>query len=208
MKLVIASPSPAARKVRVALIEKGLAFEEVMDEPWNPTAMAPRWNPLGTVPILVLDDGASLYDSRVIEAWLDSLAPPPLIPADPAARIAALQAEALADGIADAAVLLVLEEHRRPGMQSAEWQARQRRKLEHGTAELARLLGERPHFVGEALTVADIAAGSTLAYLDLRRPEFAWRAAHPALAAFSDRMEARESFRRTRPYAQSIAPVG
>ena len=49
MKLVIASPSPFARKVRVALIEKGLPFEEVMDEPWNATAMAPRWNPLGTI---------------------------------------------------------------------------------------------------------------------------------------------------------------
>lgn len=208
MKLIIASPSPAARKARVALIEKGLAFEEVVDEPWNPTARAPEWNPLGTIPILLLDDGRALYDSRVILAWLDTLAPPALIPDDPAARIEALQVEALADGIADAAILLVLEEHRRPGMQSAEWQARQRRKLERGTAELARLLGEREHFVGDALTVADIAAASTLAYLDLRQPEFHWREAHPALAAFSDRMEARDSFARTRPYPQTIAPVG
>jgi len=208
MKLVIASPSPAARKVRVALIEKGLDFEEVMDEPWNPTAQAPRWNPLGTVPVLILDEGRVLYDSRVIEAFLDTLAPPALIPEDPGPRIEALEAEALADGIADAAILLVLEEHRRPGMQSAEWQARQRRKLARGTAELARLLGDRPHFVGDGLSIADIAAASTLAYLDLRQPEFHWRPAHPNLAAFSERMEARESFSRTRPYAQSIAPVG
>lgn len=208
MKLVIASPSPYARKVRVALIEKGLAFEEIVDEPGSPTARAPEWNPLGTVPILLRDDGPPLYDSRVIEAWLDPLAPPALIPEDPAARIAVLQIEALADGIADAAVLLVLEEHRRPGMQSAEWQARQRRKLARGTAELARLLGDRPHFVGEALTIADIATAATLAYLDLRQPEFHWRDAHPNLAAFSDRMETRESFRRTRPHAQGIAQVG
>lgn len=208
MKLVIASPSPYARKVRVALIEKGLAFEEIMDEPWSPTARAAEWNPLGTVPVLLRDDGPALYDSRVIEAWLDPLAPPALIPEDPAARIAALEVEALADGIADAAVLLVLEEHRRPGMQSAEWQARQRRKLERGTAELARLLGDRPHFVGEALSIADIAAAATLGYLDLRQPEFHWRDAHPNLAAFSDGMETRESFRRTRPQAQSIAQVG
>lgn len=208
MKLIIASPSPFARKVRVALIEKGLVFEEVMDEPWTPTAMAPQWSPLGTVPILVLDDGRTLYDSRVIEAWLDTLAPPALIPEDPAARIDALAVEALADGIAAAAVLLVLEEHRRPGMQSAEWQARQRGKLGRGTAELARLLGERERFVGEALSIADIAAAATLAYLDLRQPAFAWRGAHPALAAFSDRMEARESFGLTRPYAQPIPSVG
>lgn len=208
MKLIIASPSPFARKVRVALIEKGLAFEEVMDEPWNPTAMAPGWNPLGTVPILLLDDGRALYDSRVIGAYVDTLAPPRLIPDDAPARIEALQTEAIADGMSDAAVLLVLEEHRRPGMQSAEWQARQRRKLERGAAELAGRLGDREHFVGDALTIADIAAAATLAYLDLRQPEFAWRAGHPNLVAFSERMEARESFRRTRPYAQSIAPVG
>lgn len=208
MKLVIASPSPHARKIRVALIEKSLAFEEVMDEPWNPTAQAPQWNPLGTVPVLIRDDGSSLYDSRVIEAWLETLAPPALIPDDPAARIEALQVEALADGISDAAVLLVLEEHRRPGMQSAEWQARQRRKLARGAEELARRLGERPHFVGEALTIADIAAAAALGYLDLRQPEFHWRRAHPGLAAFSDRMDTRESFRRTRPHAQTIATVG
>lgn len=208
MKLIIASPSPYARKVRVALIEKALAFEEVMDEPWGPAAMAPQWNPLGTVPILILDDGRALHDSRVIEAYLDTLAPPPLIAGDPAARIEALETEAIADGVADATVLLVLEEHRRPGMQSAEWQARQRRKLERGTAELSLRLGDERHFVGDALSIADIAAAATFAYLDLRQPEFPWRADHPNLAAFSERMEARESFRRTRPYAQSIAAMG
>ena len=208
MKLIIASPSPFARRARVALIEKGLAFEEVMDEPWNPGALAPAHNPLGTVPVLILDDGRSLYDTRVIEEYLETLAPPALIPAELAARLEALQVEALADGVSEAVVLLVLEEHRRPGMQSGEWTARQRRKVEQGTAELARRLGDRAHFAGDALTVADIAVASALAYLDLRLPEYAWRPAHPNLAAFSDAMEARESFRRTQPYTQPIAPVG
>lgn len=208
MKLIIASPSPFARRARVALIEKGLDCEEIVDEPWNPGAIAPAHNPLGTVPILILDDGRTLYDTRVIEEYLETLAPPALIPADAAARIEALQTEALADGVADAVVLLVLEEHRRPGMQSGEWTARQRRKVEQGTAELARRLGDRAHFIGDALTVADVAAASTLAYLDLRLPEYAWRPAYPNLAAFSDAMEARESFRRTKLSAQPIAPVG
>lgn len=208
MKLIIASPSPFARRARVALIEKGLAFEEVMDEPWNPGAIAPAHNPLGTVPVLILDDGRTLHDTRVIEAYLDTVAPPELIPAEPGARVEALQVEALADGVADAVVLLVLEEHRRPGMQSGEWTARQRRKVERGTAELARRLGDRAHFVGDALTVADIAVASALAYLDLRLPEYVWRPAYPNLVAFSDAMEARESFSRTKPYAQTIAPVG
>ena len=208
MKLIIASPSPFARRARVALIEKGLAFEEVMDAPWNPGAVAPAHNPLGTVPVLILDDGRVLHDTRVIEEYLETLAPPALIPAEPGPRIEALQVEALADGVADAVVLLVLEEHRRPGMQSGEWTARQRRKVEQGTADLARRLGDRSHFVGEALTAADIAVAAALAYLDLRLPEFAWRPAYPNLVAFSDAMEARDSFRRTKPYAQAIAPVG
>ncbi len=208
MKLIIASPSPFARRARVALIEKGLDCEEIMDEPWNPGAIAPAHNPLGTVPVLILDDGRTLYDARVIGEYLDTLAPPPLIPAEPGPRIEALQTEALADGVADAVVLLVLEEHRRPGMQSGEWTARQRRKVEQGTVELARRLGDRAHFVGDTLTVADIAAASALAYMDLRLPEYAWRPAYPNLVAFSGAMEARESFSRTRPYAQTIAPVG
>ena len=208
MKLIIASPSPFARQVRVALIEKGLPCQEIMDEPWNPGAIAPSHSPLGAVPILICEDGRPIYDTRVIVEYLETLAPPALIPAEPAARIEALQTAALADGVADAVVLLVLEEHRRPGMQSGEWTARQRRKVEEGTAGLARRLGDRAHFVGDALTVADIAAASALAYLDLRLPDYAWRPAHPNLAAFSEAMEARESFRRTRLSAQPIAPVG
>ena len=209
MKLLIASPSPYARKVRIAMIEKGLPFEEVVDLPWNPDSAAPAHNPLGKIPVLLLDDGRSVYDSRVIIEFLETLdAPPTLIPAEPTARVEVRQIEALADGVCDAVVLTVLEDHRRPGMQSGEWLARQRRKIEQGTAALARLLGGREFFVGEALTLADVAAGAALGYLDLRAPEFHWRREWPRLAAFSDRMEARDSFARTTPYAQTIAPVG
>jgi len=209
MKLIIASPSPFARKARIALIEKGLPFEEVMDVPWNSDAVAPAHNPLGKIPVLVLEDGRAIYDSRVIVEYLETLgAPPPLIPADPVARVAVRQVEALADGVCDAVVLVVLEQNRRAGLQSGDWMARQRHKVELGTAELSWLLGQGTHFVGEGLTLADIAAGAALAYLDLRLPEYRWRAGFPTLAAFSDCMEARESFARTKPYAQAIAPVG
>jgi len=209
MKLIIASPSPFARKVRIALHEKGLPFEEVMDVPWNPDTVAPAHNPLGKIPVLLPGDGRAIYDSRVIVEYLETLdAPPALIPADPAARVAVRQIEALADGLCDAVVLIVLEQARRPELQSADWIARQRRKVELGTTELARLLGQGAHFVGEGFTLADIAAGVALAYLDLRLPDYAWRPDFPALTAFSARMEARESFARTKPYAQSIAPVG
>lgn len=209
MKLITATPSPFARKVRVALIEKRLPFEEIVDTPWNPEAVAPAHNPLGKIPVLILDDGREIYDSRVIVGYLETLeAPPALIPSDPAARVEVRQIEALADGVSDAVMLTVLEQNRRAGLQSGDWLARQRRKIEQGTAELARLLGGRAQFVGDGFTLADIAAGAALGYLDLRLPEYRWRADLPALAAYSDRIEARDSFARTRPAAQTIAPVG
>lgn len=209
MKLIIASPSPFARKVRIALHEKALPFEEVMDVPWNPETVAPAHNPLGKIPVLLLEDGRAFYDSRVIMEYLETLdLPPRLIPLDPQGRLDVRQIEALADGICDAVVLIVLEQARKPGLQSADWIARQTRKVALGVAELARLLGQGPHFHGETLTLADIAAGVALAYLDLRLPDHRWRPDFPALAAFSDRLEARPSFARTRPFAQTIAPVG
>ncbi|MDX1711186.1 MAG: glutathione S-transferase N-terminal domain-containing protein [Rhodovibrionaceae bacterium] len=209
MKLLIATPSPFARKVRVALHEKSLPFEEVVDTPWNPDSAAPDHNPLGKIPVLLTDDGQSLYDSSVILEYLDTLeAEPKLIPAEPQARIRARQIEALADGICDAVVLIVLEQSRKEGLRSRDWMTRQRRKVEHGVAALAGFLDSNTWFVGAGMSVADVAAGACLGYLDLRLPDFEWRGPYPQLAAFSERMEARESFKLCRPSAQTIAPVG
>jgi len=208
MKLVIASPSPFARKVRIALIEKRMRFEEVIDEPWTPSAVASTHNPLGKIPVLILDDGLPIYDSRVIIEYLETLGrPPALLPSEPAARVGVRQVEALADGICDAVVLTVMEQNRRPGHQSGDWVLRQRRKIERGTKELSRMLGAGDYFLGDALTLADIAAGSALGYLALRVPDFDWRDTYPNLDAFSRRMEERESFAKTRPAPQKISPV-
>ena len=96
MKLVIAKPSPFARKVRVALREKGLAFEEIVENPWAAGTAVPGTNPLGKVPALILEDGRVVYDSKVIVEYLETLGrPPPLIPADPDLRIAHKQIEAM-----------------------------------------------------------------------------------------------------------------
>jgi glutathione S-transferase len=208
MKLIIATPSPFARKVRVAMLEKRMRFDEIVDVPWNPETTAPAHNPLGKVPVLILDDGLPIYDSRVIIEYLETLGrEPALVPADPAGRVGVRQVEALADGICDAVVLTVLEQNRRPGHQSGDWVLRQRRKIERGTKELARLLGDGEYFLGETLTLADIAAGATLGYLRLRAPDFDWRELYPNLEAFSYRMEERESFAKTKPTPQKIAPV-
>jgi len=206
VKLLIAKPSPFARKVRVALREKALPFEELIENPWQPDTSVPTANPLGKVPALVCEDGRVLYDSKVIVEYLETLErPPPLIPGDPALRVAHKQIEALADGVCDAAVLIVLELSRPPDRQSQDWIGRQMRKIEAGTQELDRLLGAREWFTDFGFGLGDIAAACALGYLSLRVPGFDWRARHPQLARFADRLEARPSFAATRPEPQPVA---
>ena len=206
MKLLIAKPSPFARKVRVALREKGLACEEIVENPWAAGTAVPGTNPLGKVPALILDDGRVVFDSKVIVEYLETLGrPPQLIPTDPDLRIAHKQIEALADGVCDAVVLNVLERSRPSDLQSGDWIGRQTRKIEAGTAELARLLGEGEWFTPSGFGLADVAAGCALGYLDLRYPEFEWRKRHPALARCFARLDARPSFTATRPEPQPVA---
>jgi glutathione S-transferase len=206
VKLVIAKPSPFARKARIALREKAIAYEEIVENPWAAGTAVPATNPLGKVPALILDDGRVVYDSKVIVECLETLGrPPPLVPADPDLRIAPKQIEALADGVCDAVVLVVLERSRPADLQSGDWIGRQRRKIEAGAAELERLLGRREWLTTSGFGLADIAAGCALGYLDLRFPEFDWRGRHPALAPYFARLDARPSFAATRPEPQPVA---
>ena len=208
MKLVIATPSPFARKARIALLEKCVAFEAVIDNPWNPGAQAPAYNPLGKIPILLTPDDGAIFDSKVIVEYAEAKWPaPPLLPLDAMQRVAARQVEAVADGVCDAVVLIVLERARPEGLRSADWIVRQRAKVEAGVADAERRLKDRPWFVGDAFGLADIAVGCMLGYLDLRLPEFAWRGIAPRLARWFDDVAARESFRTTLPSAQPINAV-
>ena len=201
MKLVASLTSPYARKIRVALAEKSLPFELEVDIPWLADTRVPDYNPLGKVPALVADDGELWFDSPVIAEYLDTLAGPLLLPADRAAALPVRQAEALADGITDAAVAAFLE-----GMRPAERQdpasiERQLGKIHRGLAALEQRLAQRKGLGGEALTIADIAAGCTLGYLDFRFAHLGWRAAHPQLAAWADGLLARPSFTASAPPA-------
>ena len=201
MKLVASLTSPYARKIRVALAEKSLPFELEVDIPWLADTRVPSYNPLGKVPALVADDGELWFDSPVIAEYLDTLAGPALLPADRLAALPVRQAEALADGITDAAVAAFLE-----GMRPAERQdpasiERQLGKIHRGLAALEQRLAQRKGLGGEALTIADIAAGCTLGYLDFRFAHLGWRAAHPQLAAWADGLLARPSFTASAPPA-------
>ena len=206
LKLISATPSPYARKVRIALAEKGIPFELITEVPWDSTTATPRHNPLEKLPVLILEDGSSVYESRyileVIEArWPD----PPMLPAGIDGILAARKVEVIADGICDACVLLFWERHRAPEQQSAEWIARQRRKVDGGLRALAEIAGDREWVVGESFGLADIATGTVLRYLDVRFPEHPWRQQYPNLVALSARLEARPSFAATVPVPQTIS---
>ena len=208
MKLVIATPSPFARKARIALLEKGVAFEAVIDNPWNPGTQAPACNPLGKIPVLLTPDDGAIFDSKVIVEYAEAKWPaPPLLSADTMQRVAARQVEAVADGVCDAVVLIVLERARPEGLRSADWVARQRAKVDAGVADAEGRLGGRAWYVGDAFGLADIAVGCMLGYLDLRLPEFAWRAKAPGLSRWFEHLGMRESFRATLPSAQPIDAV-
>ncbi|MBD3679149.1 MAG: glutathione S-transferase N-terminal domain-containing protein [Rhodobacteraceae bacterium] len=204
-QLLIATPSPFARKARIALREKGIPFEEIVENPWNDGMIVARRNPLAKVPVLTLPDGRSYFDSRVILDVIDTLPGPELTPANHALEIR--QIEALADGICDAVVLIVLEVARPPDLRSQEWIARQRHKIDAGLAALEDALSG-DHMVGGVFTRADIAAGAALAYVSLRMPDLDWRGAHPALAAYADRLEARPAFAASPTSAQPIDVKG
>jgi glutathione S-transferase len=207
MQLYIATPSPFARKVRIALLEKGVSFDTVVENPWLPATAMSTVNPLGKVPALVLDDGTVLHDSSVIVEYLETLdRPPRLVPPAGGPRVAHRQIEAIADGVCDAVVLIVLERAREPAKRSDEWIARQRRKVEQGVAELDRQLDGRADFTPFGFGLAEIAAGCALGYLDLRLPDYAWRAAAPRLARWFGVVSARPSFAQTVPAVQAIPP--
>ena len=130
MKLIASLTSPFARKVRIVAAEKHIEYELIIDIPWEPDTKVPNYNPLGKVPVWVQEDGKTLFDSRVIVEYLDSISPVGhLIPTDPRTRIAVKRWEALADGISDAAVLAYLELNRPEPRQSQEWLDRQMGKV-------------------------------------------------------------------------------
>ncbi len=204
-RLISATPSPYARKVRIALAEKGIAFELITEVPWDSDTQTPRHNPLEKLPILLLEDGGSVYESSYILEYLELKHPSlPLVSADADERLAARKLEVLCDGVCDSIVLVFFERRRPRNCQSSEWSARQLRKIEGGVREMARLVSDREWAVGDAFGLGDIAVGTALGYLAVRFQEFDWRSRHPNLASLTDRLESRPSFAATRPVPQMI----
>ena len=205
VKLISATPSPYARKVRIQLLEKGLPFELITEVPWNDDTTVPAYNPLEKLPVLILDDGRALYESAYILEWIERMHPlPALMPSDRDAYLEARQYMVLADGICDAALLLFFERLRPPAHRSEPWMARQLRKVDRGLEALARDIGTRPFAVGNSFTLADISVAAPLGWLKVRAPDIDWSARHPDLARYYERHSQRESFIKTVPTAQVL----
>ena len=204
MKLIGALTSPYVRKVRIVLAEKKLDYQFVLEDVWtNDTILAS--NPLGKVPCLVMEGGEAVFDSRVIVEYVDNLSPVgKLIPGNGRERAEVRTWEALADGVCDAAILARLEmtwPGRTEAQRSPQWIERQMDKVDRALAAMAKGLGDKPYCAGIHLTLADIAVGCALGYLDFRFPQIGWRATHPKLAKLADKLAQRQSFIDTQPPA-------
>ncbi len=205
MKLIASIPSPFARKVRVVLAEKKLDFQLELKNAWSDDSISES-NPLGQVPCLVLDDGQVLFDSRVIVDFLDSCSPAHrLIPSANRERIEVLTWEALADGLLDAAILVRQElsfAGRTPEQRCQAWVDRQMSKVHLSLQAMSKNLADKPWcMAGNRMTLADIAVGCALLWLDFRFPDLNWREAHANLVVLADKLSERPSFLNTLPQA-------
>ena len=201
MKLLASLASPYTRKVRIVLAEKKIDCDMELvdvapvDNPVN------RHNPLGKIPTLVLDDGTALYDSRVIVEFLDGKSPiSRLIPDDLRDRVAVRRLEALADGVLDAGLLVRYESLRAENERSQAWTDKQLARMKRGMAQMASEVAERPWCHGERYSLADIALGCCLGWLDFRKPGGVdWLAEYPGLAKHYEKLRARPAFADTAP---------
>lgn len=202
MKLLGTPRSPFVRKVHVVMLEKQVPCEFVFDRPSAPDTRVPLHNPLGKVPVLVLDDGRPLYDSVVIAEYFDAVGSGPrLIPQDFDERMTVLCLQALGDGLTDAIVALTHDERfKAPGCDpQAAWYQKQLKKIERGLDVLQKQAAGRSFLHGQSLTLGDICAGMAVAYLDQMWPAWNWRGRYPELARYGDALLARPSFRQTEP---------
>ncbi len=203
MKLIGSLTCPYVRKIRIILAEKHISHDFDIDIPWNTNTYVAHHNPLGKVPVLIMDDGRTLFDSRVIAEYLDYLENTHptycLIPEPGPHRWKVKRWEALADGICDAAATIFLELKRPDIQQNHEWISRQQKKIDLGLAAAAIELGSNVWCEGKTMTLADIALGCAISYLAFRFPQIEWRKFYPNLAKLIDKLEQRESFISTAP---------
>ena len=203
MKLLGSTSSPYVRKVRVVMAEKKLDYTFVPEDVWSADTTIAFNNPLGKVPCLIMEGAEALFDSRVIVEYLDTLSPVgKLIPSVGRERAEVKTWEALADGLLDASILARLEATwggRTEAQRSQAWIDRQMAKVNDAVKAMNQGLGDKPYCSGIHLSLADIAVGCALGYLDFRFPQLDWRSEYPALVKLHDKLMQRPSFADTVP---------
>jgi len=199
MQLIMSPPSPFARSARVVLRETGLMNRidevQVSTSPMKSAAEALAANPTGKIPALTRADGPAIYDSRVINRYLDDMADANLYPKTSLYEVLTLEATAVA--IMDSTVSMAYEVRLRPETeQSPDWIEAQWGKAARAIAAInSRWMS---HLNGP-LNAAQIAVGCALGYVDLRHDARNWRKGNDALAKWQAEFETRTSMQDTQP---------
>ncbi len=209
--LINARPSPYGRKVAIALREKVIPFDVRYDQPWGDASCTPEYSPLEQLPILILDSGETIYESSFILDWIELRYPQfPLLPEQIDDLIAVRQLKMLGERLMEV-IHSITFELQRPDPGGA-WVERQSRKVIGAMVEIDRRTGALRPPVDNPITLADIAVGSTLLVIDFLIDNgfvpaldvLKWKERHPSLAAYAAALDARPSFRETRPTMMDV----
>ena len=199
MKLFYSPTSPFVRKVSLLVIETGqeTKIERLPTNPWQAQSELITENPLSQVPTLITDDGLTIYDSRVICEYLDSLhSGEKLFPENGKQRWQALQLQSLADGILDAGILRFLEAKRETTLRSADWDLMQKNAIGRG---LSSLEDSVPGWKND-LNIGVIAVACLLGWLDFRFSHEDWKSQHKKLNQWFTDFSQRPSMLATVPH--------
>ena len=199
MKLYYSPTSPFVRKVNLLAIEAGLEtkIEHLPTNPWQAEKELVAENPLSQVPTLITDEGMTIYDSRVICEYLDSLhTGEKLFPETGKQRWQALQLQSLADGILDAGILRFLEAKRELALRSADWDLMQKRAISRGLASLEDSVSEWKN----DLNIGVITVACLLGWLDFRFSHEDWKSEHTKLCQWFTGFSLRPSMLATVPH--------
>ena len=208
LTLISATPSPYARKNRIALLEKGIPFELKSEIPWHSTTETPKYNPLEKLPILLFDDGRPpIYESWFIQEYIVQKyqgTGPALMPKSLDDQLLVRQIQILADGACDA-MGLVFFETSRGELRSQEWHDRQLRKVNGVLKAMDELVKKSSgkFLVCDEFSIADIAVGALLGFMNMVETNFGliqWTDVYPELKRYWEMLEERESFKETQPY--------
>lgn len=206
LTIISATPSAYARMNYIALSLKGIPFKVHNEIPWHSTTITPRHNPLEQLPILLFPDGRPpIYQSAhiqnyIVEKYADR--GPSLLPGGIDGNLLAKQIVALSVGSMDALVLFGWETRRKQEQQNEKWKNRQFRKVSGAIKAFnayVEAAGDKPHVLGEELTIADIGIMCALEAYKFTQVQADWDKTYPTLAKYYAGLDKLEVFQETKP---------